>query len=477
MPQHSHTLLKNNNQQRGSVIVTILVVMFFLTTFVAGLMVLSKANLARARGRILLLQAQYSAESGADAAIAYFNAGIAYAGTGGTDIIVLDSPQYKSKYEVSIAPGADAKEKIITATGKVYAPATALNPTYTRTIRVTAQRTSATSSTSMASRNVLYVASGVKNITGKDVYVNGFIQMNKNTTNLIAENITVAGKNTGAGNCSIGGTGNLIKPLSFSTPGQTKTQIHVAYNNCISPPGNNSDTNFDVFANETTIGTIKSMYIPWDQYMDSSYTAAGNCNDWTNGPSPRTIPEPAGTKKTHYPDSSSNVATSCGTSGDLNLGTDQYNITDHVHIRANLCVVSECEPTFYNPTSSLKFVFVEGTINFGSLHSAAGSGPIAFVAYGADPASKSSLCPYGGSVFLGNKSNTGAPAIFLLATNGLCLDKSKFGSSPAMGGLAGKNLYVSTNSGTPFDLALNVSFPSSEIPIDLSWRAARYERL
>src|SRR6185436_6344679 len=122
-----------------------------------------------------------------------------------------------------------------------------------------------------------YIDSGVKNINGKDAYVNGFIQMNKNTTNLIAENITVGGKNTGATNCSIGGTGNLIKTTTFVTPGQTKTKLTLAYNNCITPPGNTSNANFDVLANQSNISTIKSMYIPWNQYMDNTYTNAGNC--------------------------------------------------------------------------------------------------------------------------------------------------------------------------------------------------------
>jgi len=464
------------DRQAGSVIVTILIVMIFLSTLLFSMMTLSKANLARARGRVLLLQAQYAAESGADSAIAYFNAGTAYTGTP-SDVTVLSGGQYKATFAVSVVNGSTGKEKIITSTGKVYAPAAATTPSFTRTLRITAQRTSTTSSSSIASRNVLYIDSGVKNVTAKDLYINGFIQMNKNTTDLTAENITVAGKNTGASNCSIGGSGNLIKPATFTTPGQTKTKLTLAYNNCISPPGNTSNSDFDVLANQTNISTITSMYIPWDQYMDSSYTNAGSCTSWTTGASPRNIPAVAGSTATHYPDSGSGVSTSCGSSGDLALGSAQYNIKSNVHIRANLCAASACTPTFYNPTSTLFFVFVEGTINFDGITSAAGSGPIVFVTYGADPASKSGVCPYGGSLYLGKNGTASAPAIYLLATNGICLDKTKFGSTPALGGLGGKNIYIATNSGTPFDLGLDSTFPTSQIPIDLAWRAARYERL
>jgi hypothetical protein len=474
---HKNSSTRQSHVESGSILVTILIVMMFLSTLILALIVLSNSNLARARGRILLLQAQYAAESGADAAIAYLNAGNeAYTGTP-SDVTLLDMAQYKATYSVTVTSGSSGKERILTAVGKVYTPRTASTPRYTRSIRVTAQRTSTTTAASMVSRNIIDVASGVKSVSGKDVYVNGFINMNKNTTDLIAENITVAGKNTGASNCSIGGTGNLVKPTSFSTPGQTKTQVRVAYNNCISPPGNTSNANFDVYANQGSISTIQSMYIPWSQYMDSTYTNAGNCTAWTTGISPRVIPAVSGSKATHYPDSGSTVATSCGSSGDLALGSNQYNITDNVHIRANLCSASACTPTFYNPTGSIKFVFVEGTINFDSVQSALGSGPIVFVTYGTDPSSKAGVCPYGGSIYLGNSGNTGAPAIFFMATNGVCLDKTKFGSDPALGGLGGKNLYISTNSGTPFNLALDASFPTTQIPIDLAWRAARYERL
>ncbi|HSX30097.1 MAG TPA: hypothetical protein VLE73_06070 [Candidatus Saccharimonadales bacterium] len=464
-----------SKQQSGSVLVSILAVMIFLTTLLFGIVSLASANLSRARGRIQLLQAQYAAESGADAAIAVLNGGNdSYTGTT-SDVTLLDTTQYKATYSTTVANGSTSKERVVTAVGKVYAPAAASTPRYTRTIRVTAQRTSTTTASSMVSRNIVDIASGVKDIKAKDVYVNGFINMNKNTTNLIAENITVAGKNTSASNCSIGGTGNLVKPTSFSTPGQTKTKLLLAYNNCISPPGNTSNSNFDVSANQGTIGTVQSMYIPWSQFMDNTYTDANNCNDWTTGASPRTIPSIS--KRSHYPDSSSNVASTCGTSGSLALGSNQYNITDNVHVRANLCSAAACTPTFYNPSTSLRYIFVEGTVNFDEVDTASGSGPIALIVYGTDPSSKASACPYGGSIYLGNSGTTAAPALYFLAMNGLCIDKTKFGSSPALGGVAGKNLYIASNSGTPFDLAMDTAFPVSQIPIDLAWRAARYERL
>lgn len=474
--------------ERGMILASLLMISIFLSVLAFAIINFSTINLNRARGRVLLLQAQYASETGVDAAMAILNSGnTSYTGTS-SDVQVLDnSPHYKATYSVSVTPGSDGKEKYLTATGKVYAPAAAATPKYTRRIEVLSQRTSTTSSSSIVGRNILYIESGVKNVQGVGIFVNSYIQMNKNTTNLIAEKITVADKNTGVGNCSIGGSGNLVKPSVFSTPGQTKTIINTAYNNCISPPGNTSNANFDVSANQTGIGKVQSTYIPWSQYLDNTYqNSPGGCSDWTTGGFPRNIPSTGNTKKTHYPNSLSGVDTggTCGAGGNLSLASGQYNIKDHVHLRANLCGTSGCTPTFYNPDNGqsgnpliTKFVFVEGTIKFNQLTTAAGSGPIVFISYGADPGGISGECPYGGSIYLGNTGTSSAKAIYLLATNGLCLTKTRFGSAQALGGISAKNIYIDSNPGTPFDLALDPTFPVGDIPIDLSWKAARYRRL
>jgi hypothetical protein len=468
---------KTTTNESGMIVVAMVGIMVFLSIIMMGIFTLSSSNLNRARGRILLLQAQYSAESGADSAIATLNSGNdTYTGTT-SDITVLTANYYKATYSVSVANGSNAKERIVTAIGKVYTPINSSTPKYIRKIRVTVQRNSTDTASSIVSRNILALDSGIKNLFATDLYVNGFINMAKNTTNLVAENITVAGKNTGATNCSIGGSGNLVKPTTFTHSGQTKTNIITAYNNCISPPGNSSNTNFNVNANQGNVSTVQSTYIPWSQFMDSSYTNAGNCNDWLTGTSPLNIPQVLGSKKTHYPDSGNNVSSSCGTNGDLSLGSAQYNITDNVHVRANLCMTTACNPTFNNPSASMVYVFVEGDVNFSAVQTAAGSGPIALIVYGSDPASKTGVCPYGGAAYIGNSSNTNAKALYILAMNGICLDKTKFGSSPALGGVGGKNIYIATNPGTPFDLTLDPNFPVGQIPIDLSWRAIRYQRL
>jgi len=476
-----HFARRKNKEQSGSIVVTILILLIFFTMMLLGLSVLAKSNVARASSRVMLLQAQYAAESGADSAIAQLNnVSGTYTGTS-SDVQVLSTKLYKSTYAVSVT--GSGSQRTILATGKVYRPATGSTPTYMRKLRVIAQSTSATTQSALVARNIIDVDSSVKNISGKDIYANGYINLRSNSTTLTAETVTVAGKDTGASNCSIEGSGHLAKASTVS-----KATIKLAFNNCINPPGNTSNSTFNVSANQSNISAIQSMYIPWSQSMGDPATDAtnnqnGSCTDWTSGASPRGIASNGNNKNTHYPDTGSGVSTSCGTSGNLALGTNTFTIRGNVHVRANLCASSACDPTFNNPTATVKFIYVEGTMNFNTLHTASGSGPIVFVVYGTDPGTHLSghnnLCPLGDSVYLSKNGSTGtaAPAAFILAMNGVCFDKTKFDASPSLGGVAGKNIWVSSNSGNPFDLYLDPNFPTSSIPVGLYWRATYYERL
>lgn len=470
---------KSSKNTQGSVLVGVLVATIFLAALFISLTTLAGANLDRAKSRVFQLQAQYSAESGVDAAIANLNNNSeSYTGSG-SEVTVLSADRYRSTFSSTVAAGSSNKEKIITSVGKVYVPATATTPSYYRTVQVTAQRSSGTVTTSILSRNIIDIGSGVKNIWGVDIYANGYIRLNKNTTSLIAENISVAGKYTTAANCSITGTGNLLKPTSFSHSGQTKTIINTSYNNCLSPPGNTSNSNFSVSANNP-VSSIVSTYVPWGQFMDNSYTAnSSGCTDWTKSGSTLNIPSGSDLKATHYPDTSSNIASSCGTSGNINLSTKRFNIKANVHVRANFCSASACDPIFYNPDSTIKYIFLEGTANFQSLTTASGSGPIVLVTYGADPNSHGSACPSttGDSIYLGQhgSAKTIAPKIYLLAKNGVCVDGTKFdNSNESLGGMSGKNIYIAASPGNPYDLKLDSSFPVDQVPVDLSWRAVRY---
>src|SRR5436190_7262038 len=104
---------KINTNQKGSIVVDILIVVIFLSLMVSALMVYANANLSRSKGRVLLLQAQYAAESGADAAIAYLNSdpNSSYSGTGATETVVLNNAKYKATYQTTVSNGSTASER------------------------------------------------------------------------------------------------------------------------------------------------------------------------------------------------------------------------------------------------------------------------------------------------------------------------------------------------------------------------------
>lgn len=478
------------NSSQGSMLVSILIVMVFLSSFVYGLLMIGQANMSRAASRILALQAQYAAESGADAALAILNSGNeSY--TGATNVAVVTSgTRYKATYDVTVVAGVDGNEKIITATGKLYQPVTSASPKTTRKVQVVAKRGGAASSANILSRNIVHIGASVKDIIAKDIFVNEYIQMDKNTNTFIAEKITVADRNASSGDCSING-GKLERPSGYAS----KTLLELAYKNCTTPPGNTSNADFDVNINQTDIQKVQSTYIPWQFAMSDTTQISRACSEWGAGASPRTIPTGSATPSPpadkansyhtiHYPDSGVGVDPNCSTvagKGSLDLGNNvQYNINQNIHIRASLCSNVPCNPIFNNPSTTTRYVFVEGSINFEQLRNASGSGPIAFISYGADPANLISVCPEGGAVRVGQQgsNNTSAPQIFLLAANGgLCMDGTKFAAASSLGGVSGKNLYIATNSGTPFDLGLNPNFPLSDIPINLTFKATQYRRI
>jgi hypothetical protein len=471
-------------------LVSILIVMVFLSAFVYGLLMIGQANMSRATSRILALQAQYAAESGADAALAILNSGNeSY--TGATNVAVVDTGnRYKATYDVVVAAGVDGNEKIITSTGKLYQPINAAAPKTTRKVQVVAKRGSSTSSASVLSRNIVHIAASVKDIIAKDIFVNQYIQMDKNTNTFMAQSITVADRNPSSTDCSING-GQLQKPAGYSS----QVLLHLAYKNCTTPPGNTSNADFNVQVNQTDIQKVQSTYIPWQYAMSSTVQISRPCSEWGSGASPRTIPAGSATPSPpadqstsyhtiHYADSGVGVDPNCSTvsgKGSIDLGNDvQFNLNQNVHVRASLCSNVSCRPIFYNPSTTPRYVFVEGTINFEQIRSASGSGPIIFVSYGADPANLLSVCPEGGAVRIGQagSNNTNAPQVFMLAANGgLCMDGTKFDAGSALGGVSGKNLYIATNSGTPFDLGLNPNFPLSAVPVNLTFKATQYRRI
>lgn len=483
-----------NDSQSGSILVSILVIMIFLTMTVMSLSVVSQTNITRANQRIYLLQAQYAAESGADVVVAFINSTAGtYDDSGDEKELYTYAPKYRATYQATVTDDPlDTNKKTVNSIGRVYQPATAITPRYTYKLNVTLDRSSITSTSSIVSRNSVEIASSVKAIIAKSLFVNEYVKANKNTNDIMIDDLTIAGKYPDAGNCSLAGTGNLVR--NSSLPPGTKAVLRMAHSNCMDdPPGNTSNADFDITANDSTLQKIASIYIPWSYKMNNNdnggnYTN-GSCSDWTAA-SP-TIPSSGNARKTHYPDSGSGVVTasSCGGSGsspaDLNLGNKTYTINDHAHIRANLCKSYTCTPKFINPDASVpKFIFVEGVINFERVTvDNTSPGEIIFISYSTSQTiSASKQCPSNSAAIRLGKDGSNslvAPKAYFIATNGmLCVDQTKFDSgTKSLGGVSGKDIYLSSNSGATFELTFNPEFPLSSVPLDLSWRASNVKRV
>lgn len=487
-------MLNARNKESGSILVSILVIMIFLTMTVMSLAVVSQTNITRANQRIYLLQAQYAAESGADAVVAYLNSSSgAYTASGTEKLLYTYAPNYRATYQATVTDDpADANKKSVHSIGRVYQPATATSPRFTYKINVKLERSSIAFTSSIVSRNSVEVASSVKAVVAKSLFVNEYVRVNKNTTNITIDDLTIAGRYPDGNNCSLSGSGNLVR--NSSLPSGTKAKLHMAYSNCMdSTPGNTSDANFDITANDSSLQKIASIYIPWGYKMNNSdgggnYTN-GSCSDWTSA-SP-TIPSSGNARKTHYPDSGAGTVASsaCGGSGsapaDLNLGSKTYTITDHAHIRANLCKSFNCTPKFINPDANKpKFIFVEGVINFERVTVDSSSpGDVIFISYSTSQTiSGSKQCPSNSAAIRLGKDGSNsllAPNAYFVATNGmLCVDQTKFDTGvQSLGGISGKDIYLSSNSGATFELTFDPEFPLSSIPLDLSWRASNVKRV
>lgn len=482
--------LKN---QSGSIIVSIMVIMIFLTMTIMSLAVVSQSNITRSTQRIYLLQAQYAAESGADIVVANLNTSAgSYADSGVEKVLFTYAPNYRATYKSTVTDTPNPNKKLVVSVGSVYQPATATAPKFTYKINVAVERSSMQYTASIVSRNSVEIASSVKAVIAKSLFVNEYVRANKNTNDVQIDDLTIAGKYPDGGSCSLSGTGNLVRNPSL--PAGTKAKLRMAFNNCMDPtPGNTSNADFDITANDSSLQKIASIYIPWSYKMNNNdgggnYTN-GNCSDWSA--SAPTIPSSGNARKTHYPDSGPGTApaSSCGGSGtspaDLNLGNKTITLNDHVHIRGHLCKAYTCTPKFINPDASKpKFVFVEGVINFENITADNSSpGDIIFISYATSQTiSASKQCPSdSAAIRLGKDGSNSliAPKAYFIATNGmLCVDQTKFSTGvKSIGGVSGKDIYLSSVSGTTFELTFNPEFPLSSIPLDLSWGATDVKRM
>ena len=165
--------------ERGALLATVIIAIMMLSMILFAIIQLAQGNLARAVSRLYSLQTQYAAETGADIALTRLNHMTTQVTT---EQVMERNDRYKATYEVKVedSPTGNMDEKIITSTGRVYTPASAAKAGYERTVRVVARRSSTNASSSLLSKDIIQVSSSVKDIVAKSIYVNKYIQLDKN---------------------------------------------------------------------------------------------------------------------------------------------------------------------------------------------------------------------------------------------------------------------------------------------------------
>jgi hypothetical protein len=177
--------------QSGVVLVgAMIITAFFMVTSLA-LAEFASSHYNSARRTLANASALNAAEAGADAFMNTINLDPTHQGTTNAPgnatnscsgftttpvILVQDSIQGKITYESCVKDGSITGEKIVYATGKVYLPATAVNPLVTRKVRLIINQAMTPDYTIMAGPGGLTLGNNVR-ITAGPVYVGGKLSL------------------------------------------------------------------------------------------------------------------------------------------------------------------------------------------------------------------------------------------------------------------------------------------------------------
>jgi hypothetical protein len=178
-------------QEGGYVLLLVLVTSMALFIALSGILSLSLVNLTSVKRSAQDMSALYVAEAGADKAVFEINKDATYAGTNtacpisgaGSNPVTLfnDSVKGKGTYETCVVAGTIAHEKIVYATGKVYASATAANPISTRKLRVVVEGSPAGAYAVQTGPGGLIMTNSA-NIANGPVYIGGYLTMSSTSS-------------------------------------------------------------------------------------------------------------------------------------------------------------------------------------------------------------------------------------------------------------------------------------------------------
>lgn len=165
----------NNKFHQSGVILPIVLVIFTAIIFIAtAILQLAFTGFVRANADRVGLKAQLAADAGIDYAVQQINEDSSWTSTTG-ELEIHSYNNIRSTVEVTTADSGD--NKILTAVGRTYRPASSSTPESTRTIEVTIRPVDSGGNFSVVTGvGGLYMSNSAK-ILGGDVFVNGEIEM------------------------------------------------------------------------------------------------------------------------------------------------------------------------------------------------------------------------------------------------------------------------------------------------------------
>jgi hypothetical protein len=167
--------------ESGVLLVGALVVLSFFMVLALSVSSFSLNHYLSSKRSLITLNALDVAEAGGEHFMYHINADNSYAGTSGPVTLYNDAIKGRGTFETTVVDGTITNEKIITSTGKIYLPQSATTPKVTRTIKLVIEGSNPNAYTLYGGPGGLILGNNV-NITNGQVFANGYIVMNNNST-------------------------------------------------------------------------------------------------------------------------------------------------------------------------------------------------------------------------------------------------------------------------------------------------------
>lgn len=167
--------LRFGGNEKGIVMLTALIIFLIVTFITLSLADLTVAQYGRTTKNVSVANSLLTAEAGTEESLYSLNEDSNFAGYAETEFFDNEI-QGRGTYQSTVTAGSGENEKIITTTGRVYAPGSSTHVISERTVKVTVVGTTSEGNSVHAGVGGL-ILGGSASITNSSVYVNGTITL------------------------------------------------------------------------------------------------------------------------------------------------------------------------------------------------------------------------------------------------------------------------------------------------------------